>query len=274
MTMRRTIFAALLCFTLLPTAHVHTARAQPAPDSALETIKKRGTMMVGMATFVPWAMRDTQGKLIGFEVDVATKLASDMGVKLELVPTAWDGIIPALLAGKFDVIIGGMTITPKRNLTVNFSAPYDYAGTSLAVSTAMKDGFKLEMLNSPRVTLTCRRGATSCTNLAEYFPKATLRQFDDDSAVLQEVLNGNAQAFGASEPLPSRTTAENPGKLFTPLSQDQELNRLPAGMAVRKGDVDTLNFLDNWITVNTKFFQQRRHYWFETQDWRSQVQTN
>ena len=138
----------------------------------------------------------------------------------------------------------------------------------------MQDGFKLDKLNAPGVTLTCRRGASSCTNLAEVFPKATLRQFDDDSAIVQEVLNGNAQAFGASEPLPSRATAENPGKLFTPLSQDQELNRLPSGMAVRKGDVDTLNFLDNWIGVNTKFFQQRRHYWFETQDWRAQVQAN
>ncbi len=256
---------------MLPALPSHS---QPAPDSALETIKKRGTMMVGMATFVPWAMRDTQGDLIGFEVDVARKLATDMGVKLELVPTAWDGIIPALLSGKFDVIIGGMTVTPKRNLTVNFSAPYDYAGTSLAVVASMRDGFKVDALNSPRVTLTCRRGASSCANLAEYFPKATLRQFDDDTAMAQEVLNGNAQAFGASEPLPSRIASENPDKLFTPLAQDQELNRLPAAMALRKGDVDTLNFLDNWIEVNSKFFQQRHHYWFETQDWRPQVKTN
>ena len=270
MTRRRALGAALFVCLLLPAL----ARSQPAPESALETIKKRGSMMVGMATFVPWAMRDTDGKLIGFEIDVATKLAADMGVKLELVPTAWDGIIPALLAGKFDVIIGGMTVTPKRNLTVNFSAAYDYAGTSLGVAAAMKDGFKLEALNSPRVTLTCRRGASSCSNLAEYFPKATLRQFDDDPAVVQEVLNGNAQAFGASEPLPSRIAAENPGKVFTPLTQEQELNRLPAGMALRKGDIDTLNFLNNWIEVNAKFFQQRRHYWFETQDWRPQVKTN
>ena len=268
---RRPLLAALLACMLLPTLPV---RSQPAPESALETIKKRGTMMVGMATFVPWAMRDAQGNLIGFEVDVATKLAADMGVKLELVPTAWDGIIPALLAGKFDVIIGGMTVTPKRNLTVNFSAPYDYAGTSLAVAQSMQNGFKVEALNSPSVTLTCRRGTSACTNLAEYFPKATLRQFDDDTAVVQEVLNGNAQGFGGSEPLPSRSAAENPAKLFTPLTQAQELNRLPAAMALRKGDVDTLNFLDNWIEVNTKFFQQRRHYWFETQDWRSQVKTN
>jgi polar amino acid transport system substrate-binding protein len=49
------------------------------------------------------------------------------------------------------------------------------------------------------------------------------------------------------------------------------MNRLPAGMAIRKGDVDTLNVLDNWIEVNTKFFQDRQHYWFQTQDWRTQV---
>jgi polar amino acid transport system substrate-binding protein len=240
-------------------------------QTTIETIEKRGTLMVGMSTFVPWAMRDANGKLIGFEVDVATKLANDLGVKLELVPTAWDGIIPALLAGKFDVIIGGMTITPKRNLTVNFSAPYAYAGTSLAVASSMKDGFKVADLNSPKITMTCRRGSTACANLAEFFPKATLRQFDDDGAVTQEVLNGTAQAFGASEPLPSYTAFQNPGKLFLPLSEDQEMNRLPAGMAIRKGDVDTLNVLDNWIEVNTKFFQDRQHYWFQTQDWRTQV---
>ncbi len=265
MTARRWLLsAALLAALLLP---VLPARAQTPPQSVLETIKQRGSMMVGMATFVPWAMRDSQGKLIGFEIDVATKLAADMGVKLELVPTAWDGIIPALLAGKFDVIIGGMTVTPKRNLTVNFSAPYDYSGTGLALVASMQDGFKLAALNSPRITLACRRGASSCTNLAEYFPKATLRQFDDDAAMVQEVLNGNAQGFGASEPLPTRTATENQGKLFVPLSQEQELNRLPSGMAVRKGDVDILNFLDNWIEVNTKFFQARRHYWFETTEW-------
>ena len=61
-------------------------------------IQKRGTLKVGMSTFVPWAMRDKKGELIGFEIDVATKLAKDMGVEVEFVPTAWSGIIPALLA--------------------------------------------------------------------------------------------------------------------------------------------------------------------------------
>jgi polar amino acid transport system substrate-binding protein len=259
-----TLACAFLLFTL-------PARAQPAQQSAIDTIVKRGTMIVGMATFVPWAMRDKDGKLIGFEVDVATKLANDLGVKLDLEPTAWDGIIPALLAGKFDVIIGGMTITTKRNLTVNFSVPYDYAGTSLGVGIALQKGFKLDSLNAPSVTIACRRGTTACSNAAEYFPKATLRQFDDEAAIVQEVLNGNATAFAASEPLPTISAAQHPDKLFVPLSQEDELNRLPAGMAVRKGDVDTLNVLDNWIAANSKFLRARRHYWFETQDWRAAV---
>lgn len=60
-----------------------------------------------MATFVPWAMRSKEGALVGFEIDVATKVAADMGVEIEFVPTAWSGIIPALLADNFDIIIGG-----------------------------------------------------------------------------------------------------------------------------------------------------------------------
>ena len=78
---------------------------QLTSESVIETIKKRGKLMVGMSTFVPWAMRNKQGELIGFEIDVAKKVAEDMGVDIEFVPTQWSGIIPALIAGKFDVII-------------------------------------------------------------------------------------------------------------------------------------------------------------------------
>ena len=69
-------------------------------NDLIADIQKRGSLKVGMSTFVPWAMRDKQGGLIGFEIDVATKLAADMGVEVEFVPTAWSGIIPALLAKK------------------------------------------------------------------------------------------------------------------------------------------------------------------------------
>jgi polar amino acid transport system substrate-binding protein len=106
------------------------ASAADNQDSVVEQVIQRGVLRVGMSTFVPWAMKDKTGKLIGFEIDVARRLAEDMGVKVEFVPTKWSGIIPALLTGKFDVIIGGMGILPSRNLKVNFTNPYDYTGMS------------------------------------------------------------------------------------------------------------------------------------------------
>lgn len=258
---------------LLTAAVPRSAQAQSAPESVIETIQKRGTLRVGLSTFVPWAMRDKDGNMIGFEVDVANKLAQDMSVKLDLVPTAWDGIIPALLAGKFDMIIGGMTITPKRNLTVNFSHPYAYAGTGMAANTALTANFKLQDFNSPKVTFACRRATTACMAVAKYFPKAAMHQFDDDAEVAQEVLNGNAQAFASSEPFPTDTTLDNPGKLWLPLGAGQEMDKLPSGIVVRKGDIDALNFINNWIQLRTEdgWLEQRHHYWFATHDWKSQV---
>ena len=93
-------------------------------------------------------MRDKNGDLIGFELDVGRQLAEDMGVEVEFIPTSWDGIIPALVSGNFDVIISGMTVTPKRNLTVNFSMPYAYSGMTILANTAMTKGMALEDYNS------------------------------------------------------------------------------------------------------------------------------
>ena len=96
--------------------------------SVLDTIKERGVMKVGLGIFVPWAMKDKQGELVGFEIDVAKSIAEELGVEIEFIPTAWDGIIPALLAKKFDIIISGMSITEERKKKLNFSDPYASSG--------------------------------------------------------------------------------------------------------------------------------------------------
>ena len=250
--------------------------AAVAPASAeglLETIQQRGKLMVGMSTFVPWAMRDKEGNLIGFEIDVATKLAEDMGVEIEFVPTAWSGIIPALLAEKFDVIISGMSITPQRNLTVNFTAPYANSGQMMATNLELAAGATIESLNSSDVNLTCRRGVVGCTILEKTFPKANILQFDDDAQAFQEVLNGNAHGVISSAPKPAFWAEANSGKIEvafggTPLSTGNE------GFALRKGDADALNFFSNWILVNRSngWLAERHEYWFNGQSaWIDQV---
>ena len=241
-------------------------------ESALEQVLKRGTLRVGMSTFVPWAMQDKTGKLIGFEIDVATRVAKDMGVKVEFVPTKWAGIIPALLTGKFDVIIGGMGILPQRNLKVNFTIPYDVTGMSIVANKELAGNFKsLEDFNRPEVVIAVRLGATPVAAAQKFMPKAQLRKFDDESQAVQELLNGKAHAVIASAPMPAFQALKYPDTLFLPIQGT--FTKEPIGFALRKGDVDTLNFFNNWITVVQAegWLAERKHYWFETREWEDLV---
>jgi polar amino acid transport system substrate-binding protein len=237
-------------------------------ESTVEQVLKRGTLRVGMSTFVPWAMQDKAGNLVGFEIDVARRLAQDMGVKIEFVPTKWAGIIPALLTGKFDVIIGGMGILPQRNLKVNFTIPYDVTGMSIVANKDLAGTFSsLEDFNRPDVVVAVRLGGTPVAAAEKFMPKAQLRKFDDESQAVQELLNGKAHAVVASAPMPAFQALRYPEKLFLPIQGT--FTREPIGFALRKGDVDTLNFFNNWITVVQAegWLAERKHYWFETRDW-------
>jgi polar amino acid transport system substrate-binding protein len=237
-------------------------------ESTIESVMQRGVLKVGMSTFVPWAMKDKTGELIGFEIDVATQLAKDMGVKVEFVPTKWAGIIPSLLTGKFDVVIGGMSIRPDRNLKVNFSIPYDYAGQSIVANKNLATGFNsLKDFDRPDVIITARLGSTAADAANKFMPKAQKKFFDDEAQVIQEVINGKAHAAVASAPLPAYQALKYPDKLFLPIKGT--FTKEPIGFAVRKGDFDTLNYFDSWIRVVDArgWLEERKHYWFETKDW-------
>ncbi|MGE0004330.1 MAG: transporter substrate-binding domain-containing protein [Parvibaculaceae bacterium] len=243
-------------------------------QSMVDEVVQRGTLRVGMSTFVPWAMRDKKGELIGFEVDVAKKVAKDMGVEIELVPTQWSGIIPALLAKKFDIIIGGLSITPERNLTINFTIPYAHSGQQMASNTALtKDMKSLDQYNDAAVTIACRRGSVSCDAARKLFPKATLRQFDDDAQAFQEVVNGNAHALISSAPKPRFWSDAYPDKVYV-ANNGENLTRGDEAFGLRRGDVDSLNFFSNWILVNTSngWLQETHDYWFKDQSaWKDMV---
>ena len=254
----------------LPSAAQNTTQ-DLSSESVIETIKQRGVIKIGLSLFIPWSMRDKNGELIGFELDVGRKLAEDMGVEVEFVPTAWDGIIPALVAGKFDAIISGMSVTAQRNLTVNFTDPYAYSGMKIVANREMTEGFSEEDFNSPDVTFAARRGATPAIAIRRMFPDAELLLFDEDGAATQEVLNGNAHATMSSEPAPSTEARTYPDILHVPF--DTIFDPRGEGFAVRKGDPDALNYFNNWIAHNWRngWLEERHDYWFTTEDWTDQV---
>ena len=180
-----------------------------AQENLVDTIKKRGKLQVGFGSFLPWAIRDKQGNWVGFEIDVSTKLAKDMGVGLELIPTALDGIIPSLIAGKFDVIIGGLSVTPARKEQADFSEPYWESGQG-SPRRSSSPGLKYpEGYNDAKVTScagAARRSQDDRGEVAEGDDSAVR----DDAIAFQEVINGNAHAVLSSEPKPTFFTLQNP----------------------------------------------------------------
>ncbi len=268
----------LIIFTLLPVtfgslSYAASLQQDIAAASTIETIKKRGVLKVGMDIFQPWAMKDKNGKLIGFEIDVATRLAEDMGVKVEFMPTAWSGIIPALLTGKFDVIIGGMGITAQRALQVNFTQPYEYSGMSIVAHKKKAAGFaSLEDFNKPEVEIAVKLGTTAASTAKKFLPKAKLRMFDTEPQAYQELRNGNVHAVIGNAPRPAYEAVDYSDSLFLPVQGT--FTKEPIGFAMRKGDPDGLAFFNSWITIVSLegWLEERHNYWFGTKKWSNQVE--
>ncbi len=270
----RLALVAVIAATLNTAALAQNLSKSLAGESVIETIKKRGKLRAGVSTFVPWVMRSKDGELIGFEIDVAKKIAEDMEVEIEFVPTAFSGIIPALIAGEFDIIMTGISLVPKRNLTVNFSNPYNWGGIGMAASRKLTEGWSREQFNDSDVVFTVRRGSNdSIASVRKIAPKAKIRQFDDDAQAIQDVLNGTAHAFITAEPKPTNYARDYADQIWQPLGKEKLL-RWPSAFAVRKGDPDVLNWLNNWITLATErgFIEERHDYWFRTVEWKDQVE--
>ena len=265
------VLVGVLVLSLAASTSAGEIQRTLAAESAIEQIAKRGVIRVGMDVFVPWAMKDKKGELIGFEIDIAKKLAADMGVKVEFVPTKWSGIIPALTTGKFDVLIGGMTITTQRNLKINFTRPYYYTEQGLMAHKKKAAGFKVSDFNRPDVTIAARLGSTAAVAAKQQFPKAKLRLFDDEPAAVQELRNGNVHAMVSAQPLPSSTALEYPDTIMV---YDEVMMLEAIGIGVRKGDSDTLNLINNWIEINRNngWIQGRYAYWFKSKDWKGLIE--
>lgn len=114
----------------------------PNLDSTLiKEIMQRGELRVGLeAGYGPFEMVDQNGDFSGFDVDLANEIAKAMGVNLVIVNTPWDGIIDALLSNAFDIIISSMSITPEREIRVDFTDPYFGARSNDPLGWAIRKG--------------------------------------------------------------------------------------------------------------------------------------
>ena len=220
---------------------------------------------------MPFQMLDKKGELIGFDVDIATEMAKAMRVKLKIIPIAFDGILAGLLTDKYDIVISGMTITQERNLRVNFANMYISVGQTMLVNKKHA-GKKPMDLNKSDITLTAKLGQTGEFTARRMFKNAKIRTFETEADAVQEVINGNADAFVNDKPYNAVFVAEKGSDMLVHF--DEDLTYEPLGWAIRKGDPDFINWLNNFlIQINGDGrFERIYNRWFNDNAWLKRVQ--
>jgi polar amino acid transport system substrate-binding protein len=242
-----------------------------AQADVLEDILKRGTMRVGVSLFTPWTIQDEAGGLSGFEIDVANKLAKDIGVKPEYKVYVWEDIIPAVMNGEIDIIAGGMAITPARALKIDFSQPYADSGISLATNTEKtRDIKRLEELNQKAITIAVVSKTAANELASRLFNKSTIKTFNTAKEAQQALLNGEAHAWLASMPQPEFLALEHPEKVDLPLGKP--ILPYKAGFGIKKGEQEWLNFLNAWVTSRQAdmWLSATHKHWFDSLKWRKE----
>lgn len=244
----------------------------PAGADVLDDALERGELRVGVAEFAPWTMRTTSGELIGFEIDIARKIAADMGLAADFKVYEWNDIIGALQSGEIDVIAGGMAITPERALEVNFSRPVATSGVGIATNTRKTEQIEtLADLNKKDISITTVTGTLAADLAGRLFPDANVTVYPATAAAEAEILEGRAHAYIASMPEVQFLVLKNAERLDLPVSEP--LLASSEALAVRKGEQQLLNFLDAWVTARQtdKWLPTTHDYWFGTLEWLPQV---
>ncbi len=261
---------SVLCALLV--AMVLTAGVAMA--GTLEDIQKRGKLRVGMEPgYMPFELTNQKGEIIGFDVDMAKRMAKAMGVELEIVSTAWDGIIPALLTDKFDIIMSGMTLTQARNMSINFASPYIEIGQSIIVSNKIAGEIKsYKDLNDPKYTVASKLGTTGEQATKRMIGKAKYVSFETEQEGVLDVVNGKIDAFIYDMPYNAVAVSQRGQGKVTHL--DKAFTFEPLAWGIRKGDPDFLNWLNNFMyqIKNDGVYDKIYGKWFQSDAWLKEIQ--
>jgi len=267
------IVVILVTFFMVSTSALG-ADIELTKKSTLESILKKGELRVGFeAGYMPFEMTDKKGHFVGFDIDMAKEIAKAMGVKFVPVNTAWDGIIPSLITNKFDIIMSGMTVTQERNLKINFADPYIIIGQTILINkkhagtvTSYKD------LNNSKFIVTSKLGTTGEQAVKRLIPKCTYKSFETEPEAALEVVNGKADAFVYDLPYCVVFMGQQgAGKL---VFLDQPFTFEPLAWAIKKGDPDFMNWLNNFLRQirNDGRYDRIYNKWIKSTDWIKNVQ--
>jgi polar amino acid transport system substrate-binding protein len=203
--------------------------------STLEEIKARGKIYIGTdATYPPMEFHDESGEIVGFDIDLGRAIAEELGVEAVFIDTAWDGIFPALDAGKFDIIISSTSITEERLKSKEMSDPYYVTSQAIAVR---KDNTTIRGPEDLKGKVVAVQIGTTGDLAVSEMEGVTVKRFDTIDKAYMEVLNGRADAVvnDLSE-VAYRMKMLPDMKIVATFREGEE----KYGVTMRKGDVELL----------------------------------
>lgn len=236
--MKKILIATILILTTV------TANA----ESRLQKILKNGELRVGTTgDFPPMSIKDPATNTYkGFDIDVTTELAKDLGVKVTYVPSDWKTIVSGIAADKYDISTSA-TINPQRALQAGFSMSYYKYATVPLVLKKNKNKFPTwESLNNSNVIIATTLGTSQEAKAKEFFPKSKLVSIEAPARDYQEVLSGRADGH-----ITSSTEAYALIKTYPELSIVDDGGKNPASLAwlIDQNDQVWINYINHWIEI-------------------------
>lgn len=227
--MKRMIAVMLAAFML---ASVLTmAVSAKGSDDLLETIQKRGTIIVGLeGDWAPWSYVDENDELTGYDVEVAKAIADKLGVEIQIVPGEWDGLFAGMDAGRYDMVVNGVEVTEERADKYDFSTPYAYIRTALIVKG---DNDSIKTFEDLKGKKTANSIASTYMNLAESYG-ATCYGVSTLDETLTMVLQGRVDATLNAIVSFTDYMAQHPDSNLKVVATTEEASNVAIPM--RKGD--------------------------------------
>lgn len=253
-----TILKAMLTAVALLCAAA-TANAQ----SALNDILNSGTLKVGTTgDWNPMTMKDpATNKYQGYDIDVMTKLAEDLGVEVEFVPTDWKTLVSGVTAGKYHMT-GSASISPARAKAAGYSTSYFSLATVPLILKKNASKFNdWPDLDKPDVTVAATLGTTQEKQVKAFFPNATYKIVEAPARDFQEVLAGRADAHITSNVEAHKLVEKYPDMMIVPVSAPKA--RTPVAMLLPQADQVWINYVNTWIALRTEsgFFDELGRKW-------------
>lgn len=190
-----------------------SASSAAAADSSLADIKKKGNIVLGLDdAFPPMGFKDESGKIVGFDIDLATEVAKRMGVELKTQPIDWNSKEMELNNKNIDVIWNGFSISDERKKTILFSNPY-MENMQIVVVLDKSKVQKLDDLKGKQVAVQDGSSAQDALKSADPDLLATIKQVDfkDNVTALMDLKNGNVDAVAMDSVVADYYTSKEAG---------------------------------------------------------------